>query len=118
MDELWTRVFLIASALLVATMVVAVRRKMASSSPRPLPPTGLEPGVYLFTSADCDECALARAKLEDRLGEDGYVEIAWEQRPELFADLGVDAVPATVVVAADQTALLWPGQPDSTPLGP
>lgn len=118
MDELWTRVFLIASALLVATMVVAVRRKTASSSPRPLPPTGLESGVYLFTSADCDECALARAKLEDRLGEDGYAEIAWEQRPQLFADLGVDAVPATVIVAADGTALLWPGQPDSTPLGP
>lgn len=99
-------------------MVVAVRRKMTSSSPRPLPATDLDTGVYLFTSADCNECALARAKLEDRLGEGGYAEIAWEERPELFADLGVDAVPATMVVAADGSALLWPGQPDSIPLGP
>lgn len=118
MDELWTRIFLIASALLVATMVVAVRRKMASATPRPLPSTGLEAGVYLFTSADCDECALARAKLEDSLGEGGYAEIAWERQPELFADLGVDAVPATMIVVTDGSALLWPGQPDAVPLGP
>jgi hypothetical protein len=118
MDELWTRIFLIAVALLMAAMVVAVRRKMALSAPRRLGATGLQAGVYLFTSADCAECALARAKLDTRTGEGGYREIAWETEPEFFTRLGVDAVPATMIVEADGSARLWPGQPDSVPLAP
>lgn len=118
MDELWTRIALIAAALLVAAIVVAVRRRAVYTAPRRLAVTRLPPGVYLFTSADCGDCRTARAKLDDRLGEEGYREIAWETSAEVFTGLGVEVVPATMVVAADGSGRLWRGQPDRVPLGP
>lgn len=118
MDDLWTRIGVIAGALLVASMVVAVRRKAALTAPRRLETTGLRPGIYLFTSAACDECQTARAKLEEHVGERGYAEIDWEHSPEVFTGLGIEVVPATMMVAADGSALLWRGQPDPEVLGP
>ncbi|MGH8945199.1 MAG: hypothetical protein ACRDVL_03520, partial [Acidimicrobiia bacterium] len=107
MDELWTRIAIIATALLVAALVVAVRRRKALNSPRALSATGLEPGIYLFTSADCADCSTARVKLEEIVGPEGFLEIAWEQRPEVFGRLSVEAVPATMVVEADGRGQLW-----------
>lgn len=118
MDEFWTRVAVIAAALMVAALFVAVRRKIALTAPRRIGATGLEPGVYLFTSADCADCSLAGAKLEKRVGEGGYKEVAWAEQPELFTRLRVEAVPATMIVEADGSARLWLGQPDRVPLGP
>lgn len=118
MDEIWTRVAIIAAALLVATLVVAVRRRKALTTPRRIAATGLLPGIYLFTSADCAECSLARSKLDDSLGERLYHEVAWDCQPEIFIRLGVEAVPATMIVEADGSGGLWLGQPDNLPLGP
>lgn len=121
MDELWTRIAIIAAALAVAALVVAVRRTAALKEPRELAATGLPPGVYLFTSADCADCAMARVKLEEMVGEGGFQEIAWEQRPDVFTALDVDAVPATMIVEADGTARLWLGvlgQPNPDRFGP
>ena len=118
MNELWPRIALVAAALFVAAIVVAVRRRTASTAPRRLPATRLPPGVYLFSSADCADCRAARAKLHDRLGEEGFSEIAWESSPEVFTGLGVDVVPSTMVVAADGSGRLWRGQPERIPFGP
>lgn len=118
MNEIWARVAIIAAALLVAALVVAVRRRIASQAPRRLPATGLEPGIYLFTSGDCPDCAKARLELEEALGVGGYREIAWEQQPEVFTRLEVEAVPATMVVDADRRARLWLGRPDPARFGP
>lgn len=74
--------------------------------------TGLAPGVYLFTSSSCDECSIARTRLEGVVGRGGYREIAWEEDPETFDRLGITEVPATLVVAADDAAELHPGAPN------
>jgi hypothetical protein len=117
-DDLWLRIALIAAALSVAAIVVALRRRTALKAPRRLAVTRLPAGIYLFTSADCDGCRAARAKLNERLGEAAYNEIAWEDSPEVFNGLGVDVVPATMVVADDGSGHLWRGQPDHVALGP
>ena len=46
------------------------------------------------------------------LGSAGYNEIEWENEPGLFAELGIDAVPCTVVVGDDRSASVHPGMPD------
>ena len=112
MSDVGLRLILIAGALAVAAIAVAVLKSRMTGRPRLLEASGLEPGVYLFTSADCPGCASARRKLVDGLGESGFVELSWEQEPGVFRRLGVDAVPATAVVARDGSATLWPGQPE------
>lgn len=118
MDDVWARIALIAAALFAAAILVAWRRRSATKAPRRFAVTRLPAGVYLFTSADCADCRTARAKLNERLGEEGYSEIAWEDTPEVFNGLGIDVVPATMVVAADGSGSLWRGQPDHIALGP
>lgn len=118
MDEVWTRIAIIATALLVAALLVAVRRRLALRSPRKLAATGLEPGMYLFTSADCADCSKARHELAGMVGAHGFHEIAWDERPETFTRLGVDAVPATMIVEADGGARLWVGRPNPKRFGP
>ena len=62
-----------------------------------------------FSSSACSDCPLARRTLADALGEQGFLELSWEDDPGAFDRLGVDAVPATLVVAADGSGTLWPG---------
>lgn len=112
MDEVWLRVGLVAGALIVAAVATLALRSRTSGKPRTLRGTGLRPGVYLFTSAACPGCGAARRALQDTTGEDGFVELSWEQEPGTFDRLGVDAVPATMLVRADGSATLWPGRPD------
>lgn len=118
MDEVWTRIAIIAAALMVAALVVAVRRMLALKTPRRLTATGLAPGVYLFTSGDCADCAAARARLGEMAGREGFSEFSWEQRPDVFVALEVGSVPATMIVEADGTALVWLGLPDPDRFGP
>ncbi len=112
MSDVWLRLSLIAGALAVAAVAAVVLRSRVAGRPRQLESTGLGPGVYLFTSTACADCSPARRKLIDELGEGGFVELGWEQEPGVFHRLGVDAVPATAIVARDGSATLWPGQPD------
>ena len=111
MNEVWIRLFLVAGALVAALAVVALLRTRVRERPETIASVGLSPGVYLFTSAACLDCAPARQSLLDALGAGGFTEISWESGPETFDELGVTAVPATLIVRGDRDAKLYPGQP-------
>jgi hypothetical protein len=112
MDEVWARAALVAGALAVAGVVVLVQRLRARPSPKTVGETGLDPGVYLFTSATCSTCAQARQTLQSALGGDRFHEFAWEEGSETFDQLGIDAVPAVLVVEPGGRGTIFPGQPD------
>lgn len=120
MDDLWLRVGLIAGALLVAAAVTIYLRSRFTEAKRSLVETGLQPGVYLFSSSGCSDCQLARQALSDALGDQGFLELRWEDDRDVFHRLGVDAVPATMIVAADGSGTLWSGraEPALVSLGP
>lgn len=110
MDEIWVRLGLIGGALLVAAISTMALRTRSSGRKRAVPETGLEPGVYFFSSSACPDCSRARRVLSESLGKDGFVEISWEADPGVFHRLGVDAVPATLMVEAGGSGTLWPGK--------
>ena len=112
MDEVWARAGLVAGALAVAGIVVLFQRSRARQTVKRVSATGLEPGVYLFTSTTCSSCLQARETLEARLGEGRFRELNWEEASQTFEELGVDAVPAVMVVDGRGRARLFPGQPD------
>ena len=112
MDEVWARLGLIVGALGVAYATTLVLRSRSKGSPRQVEDSGLRIGVYLFTSATCQDCRPARRKLTEQLGEDGFTEMNWEKEPGVFHRLGVSAVPATLIVESDGSGTLFPGQPE------
>ena len=112
MDEVWVRVGLIAGTLLVVGVTTVVLRRREAGTPRQVSATGLASGIYFFSSTTCPTCRSARDTLVDRIGEVGFSEIAWEQDALLFSELGVDAVPAVLVVGDGGAGRLFPGQPD------
>ncbi|MGH3649714.1 MAG: hypothetical protein ACRDU9_03320, partial [Acidimicrobiia bacterium] len=59
----------------------------------------------------------ARRKLDAFLGEGGYREMAWEREPVRFDELGIDSVPAVLVVGEGGRGRLYPGQPDRALVG-
>lgn len=88
---------LIVAALVVAVIiVVAVLRRFPRTSVRTIDTPGLASGVYLFTSGGCGTCAGARETLVGRGVE--FTELTWDEDPEVFQRLGMDAVPSVVVV--------------------
>ena len=111
MSEVWLRVGIVAAGLVVALAAVLLIRRR-----RPAPigsgDGGLGPGIYLFSSSTCVDCVAARARLQDALGVNGFVEIEWEDQPARFTELAIDAVPCTVVVSGEGTAVRFPGMPD------
>ena len=111
MDEVWLRLSLIGGALLVVLVITLVLRSTASRGPLKITATGLKQGIYLLSSSACPDCATAREYLEDKLGNDGFDERSWETEPGLFGRIGVDAVPATLIVDLEGAAVLWPGHP-------
>ena len=112
MDEVWARLGLVVGALIVAGAATLVLRSRAKGEPRKLAATGLGQGVYLFTSKACPDCRHVRGMLDDALGREGYAELSWEMEPGIFAELGVNGVPATLIVEVDGSGVLWPGRPD------
>lgn len=112
MDDVWARAALVAGALAVAGVVVLVQRWRAARPRRTSGPTGLAPGLYFFSSSDCETCLQARETLDARLGTDAYTEIEWQERGDVFERVGVDAVPAMVIVSADGRGSIYPGQPE------
>jgi len=109
MDEFWLRLAIVAGALAVAATVSVWQRARVRRPVRDIASTGLEGGVYLLTSSSCPTCRAARSRVRSALGEDGFEEIEWEQDPGMFADLGVDAVPALLVVGESGDGRLHPG---------
>lgn len=110
MSEPFLRIALIVGVIALSLVVVWLGRVRSSRRPRPVVSTGLDEGLYLFTSSSCAECASARAVLEEAVG-DGYSEVDWETHPELFERLRIGAVPTTLLVGADGSALAFSGDP-------
>jgi hypothetical protein len=69
-------------------------------------------GVYLFTSATCPDCEVARRLLVESIGPSSFVELSWESHPETFRDIGIGAVPATLIVTEAGSSTIYPGRPD------
>lgn len=95
---------------MVAALAAIVLRARVHGRPRRLDGIGLDPGVYLLTSAACPDCASVRRTLTDELGQRGYTEVRWEEEPGVFHRLAIDAVPATLIVDEDGSGTLWPGR--------
>jgi hypothetical protein len=112
MGDVWLRTLLIVAALALAGIGVAWQRRRARRPVAEVSSAGLAAGVYLFTSTSCVTCDRARATISARLGDSGYTEMRWEQEPDLFGEIGVDAVPAVLVVTPAGSGRLYPGQPE------
>jgi len=111
MSDLSVRLILILAALLGAVVSVLVIRTMNRRRPMAIDPGSLASGVYMFSSASCLDCLSARSVMTEILGAQGFVEFKWEEMPDRFRELAIEAVPATVIVADDGTATLFPGMP-------
>lgn len=112
MDDIWARVTVVAGTLLMGmliTLVIRVRARRPEVEFEALP---LGAGVYFFSSTTCPTCENARTKLNAHLGEEGYTEFVWDEQPRRFVELGVEVVPAVLVVTDSGRARLYPGQPE------
>jgi hypothetical protein len=109
MDEVWLRTLAVTGVVGVVVLVARLSRRRRID--RSLSATGLDPGVYLFTSRTCGDCDAARRRLADRVGPDAYREVEWELEPGLFTDLAIDRVPSTLVVAVDGSGVWAEGVP-------
>jgi len=112
MSELWVRIGLIAAAIAGVAVIALVQRRRAVGPVRAVETAGLAAGIYFFSSASCPTCRRAREKLDASIGDSGYDELVWEEQPGAFTDLGVDAVPAVMIVDHDGRGRLYPGQPE------
>jgi hypothetical protein len=112
MDEAAVRLSVVAGVLAAALLTVALLKTRAQGRPEKVNPGDLAPGWYLLASATCLACAPARRALAEALGTGGFTEINWEHDPETFHDLGITAVPATLIVGGSGDADLYLGQPD------
>lgn len=113
MDEVGARVALVAGAMVVALLATVALRFRSSGRPRRIDIDGLDRGVYFFSSATCLDCAPARKALLDALGDGGFTEVSWEEDPGVLHDLGISAVPATLLVDEAGRGMLYPGMPDA-----
>ncbi len=92
MDDIAVRLLIVlGSGVLVAVFAFVFKRRRSRPT-RVIAQTGLTAGTYLFTSATCRECLEARSSLA------GFIEISWEESPEIFNRLEVTAVPSTLTV--------------------
>lgn len=113
MSELGVRLAWVLGAVVLAVAAVIILRKLAHRQrPAGIEQTALDPGIYLFTSATCGDCEAARQMLVRALGPSGFVELSWESVPEIFREVEVDAVPATLIVSETRGSVLYPGRPD------
>jgi hypothetical protein len=96
---------LVLTGLVVAVLVGLRSRPFIRS--RRISSTGLEEGLYLFTSTACGTCGGARTELERR--KVPFTEISWQADPGLFEELGMDAVPSVVLVGPDGGGRWWRG---------
>lgn len=110
MSDIAVRLAVVGGALAVALLAMWLIQRRASGPIRRMDSTGLPSGVYFFSSTACDSCGRSRKELIGALGEAGFVEHGWEENPGLFADLGVVAVPAVLVVDETGRGTLFPGK--------
>jgi hypothetical protein len=110
MDDPTIRLLVVAAAALMVVLVAARARRRTGST-RSLRRTGLDPGVYLFSSDRCLDCSVARERLDAALGPGSYFELTWEEQPEVFEALGITQAPSTLVVTASGRGTWHPGVP-------
>lgn len=112
MDEIWARIGLVLGALAIAGIVVAVQRRRSRIPEREIVAPQLDPGLHFFSSRACSTCEGARERIVAAVGETGFSEHVWEEDPEVFSELGIDAVPASLVVREGGRGRLYPGNPE------
>lgn len=112
MNDVTTRAIVITAVVTVALLIAWALERRRATRPRRIATSGLQPGVYLFTSETCPDCASARQVLSDALGEEAFVEMTWGESPAVFERLEIAAVPASLIVAEDGSARCWFGRPD------
>lgn len=96
-----TERLIVVGAVMVMVVVAAVLARRRGTNPVPvktLANTGLAAGTYLFSSAGCQSCQPVRARLQ--ASGHPFEELSWEEHPEVYARLSIDAVPSTLVVDA------------------
>ncbi len=112
MSDDWVRLGVVVAVLVAAGLVAYLLAKRNRQAPfHPAIGQTLPAGVYLFSSTTCAGCEPARRSIAERLGPTGFVEIAWEEKPGWFAELGVESVPSTLIVTNDGMATVYPGRP-------
>ncbi|CAN5877850.1 hypothetical protein BH23ACT5_BH23ACT5_14000 [soil metagenome] len=92
---------------MVVSVVVLFTRWWATGRPRVMVGSGVEPGVYLLTSEECDACAAAREVLRKR--GISFVELTWQGDPEMFERLAIESVPSLLSVDQAGSGRWWPG---------
>ena len=114
MGELGLRLALVAGTLLVVAIVTWAQQARTRPSARVVPSAGVAPGVFLLTSTDCASCERARRVLGRRTD---FTELSWQDSPDLFTRLEVEAVPAVLVVDKTGRGVLNFGSPRFVHLG-
>jgi hypothetical protein len=111
MNDVTVRALVVTAVVTAALLIAWLLERRRASRPRKIQTTGLQPGIYLFTSETCAECTSARDLLVSSLGTDGFTEIAWSENPTLFEELQIPHVPASLRVDADGSGRCWFGDP-------
>ena len=114
MDETLVRLVLVLGTLAVVGLVAWIETRRTRPANRVVSDTGLESGVFLLTSNDCESCERARATLARRTE---YTEMSWQEAPETFQHLDIEAVPAVLVVDETGRGVLSFGNPRFVRLG-
>ena len=114
MDEVTLRLLLVAGTVIAVSGLAWVQRRRVRPPTRVVTSSGLEPGVFLLTSRECESCERARRVLGRRAE---YTELSWQDSPDAFARLGVEAVPAVLVVDQAGRGVLSFGSPRFVRLG-
>lgn len=109
MDEVWLRIVVVAVVFATA-LGIAMARRGRQRAVRMIPSSDLAAGLYFFSSDGCATCDAARALLVDSRGDD-FDEFVWEQHPQTFQKLAIDAVPSVLLVDETGSGRLYPGQP-------
>lgn len=107
--EVWLRIGLVASVLVMAVLVAGIARRGAVIARRPGVAGNLPVGLTLFSSVTCNSCSVVRSRLE-RSGAE-FFEVVYEDRADLFETHGVSDVPTLVGVAVDGRAWMASGVP-------
>lgn len=96
-----TRVIVVVAVIVVALVIARLSRPLQSGAHPPLsiPADDLSPGVVLFTSGDCDQCAAARAALQG--AGIPFREVTHELESNRFQSYGVQGVPLLAKLEAD-----------------
>lgn len=112
MSDLPTRLLILGLIAGVTVLAVILLRAQARRRPRIVSSPAYQPGVYLFSSSTCLDCAEARGNLDRVLGRDGYTEVAWETSPSAFEKLAIGEVPALMIVDGAGQAHIYRGTPE------